>query len=117
VETIAQVFAVEAEVRFAAGTDTRAPGGAVTVALCGHWDHDGPCRWPHHTDVDTAGDVPRVRVVYAVTPQQQPHVRALIEGALRCGEPAWRADKCGPSPLKPEESLLAERISQPERTT
>jgi hypothetical protein len=21
----------------------------VTVALCGHWEHDGECRWPHHT--------------------------------------------------------------------
>ena len=34
------------------GSDPRAMGGAVTVALCGHWDHEGPCRWPHHTSVE-----------------------------------------------------------------
>jgi hypothetical protein len=28
----------------------RAPGAAVTVKLCGHWEHAGPCRWPHHRD-------------------------------------------------------------------
>ena len=33
------------------GSDERAPGGAVTVALCGHWDHDGPCRWPHFSTI------------------------------------------------------------------
>lgn len=32
-----------------AGGDPRALGGAVTAALCGHWEHDGRCRWPHHT--------------------------------------------------------------------
>ena len=35
--------------------DSRAPGGAVTVALCGHWDHEGECRWPHLSTI-TEGD-------------------------------------------------------------
>lgn len=37
----------EYRIRLEPGSDERAPGGAVTVALCGHWDHEGPCRWPH----------------------------------------------------------------------
>ena len=41
-------FVFEAELELSDGTDPRAPGGAVTVALCGHWDHEGACRWPHH---------------------------------------------------------------------
>jgi hypothetical protein len=33
--------------------DMRAPGAAVTVALCGHWDHEPPCPLaPHHVRVD-----------------------------------------------------------------
>lgn len=35
--------------------DERAPGGAVTVALCGHWDHEGPCQWPHNNAIDDVG--------------------------------------------------------------
>ena len=52
-----KAFAFEALLELEPGTDTRAPGGAVTVALCGAWEHDGPCRWPHHSDID-AGSVP-----------------------------------------------------------
>ena len=49
-------FVHEATVELADGADPRAIGGAITVALCGHWDHQPPCRWPHHTDISTAGD-------------------------------------------------------------
>ena len=38
-------------IRLEPGADKRAPGGAVTVALCGHWDHEGPCRWPHRSNI------------------------------------------------------------------
>jgi len=38
--------AIEAEVRLDSGTDPAAVGAAVTVELCGHWEHEGPCRWP-----------------------------------------------------------------------
>ena len=36
--------------------DSRAPGGAVTVALCGHWDHEGACRWPHLSTITEVDD-------------------------------------------------------------
>ncbi|MEX5721628.1 hypothetical protein [Geodermatophilus maliterrae] len=32
------------------GADDRAPGGVITVALCGSWEHEPPCPLaPHHT--------------------------------------------------------------------
>ena len=36
--------------------DSRAPGGAITVALCGHWDHEGACRWPHLSTIREGDD-------------------------------------------------------------
>ena len=34
-----------------------APGGAITVALCGSWDHEPPCPLaPHHTRAHRSGD-------------------------------------------------------------
>ena len=32
---------LEAELLLADDTDPAAPGAAVTVALCGHWEHEG----------------------------------------------------------------------------
>ena len=53
-----RVFAHQREyrIRLEAGSDERAPGGAVTVALCGHWDHEGPCRWPHFSRISPEAD-------------------------------------------------------------
>ena len=36
-------YAHDAVVILDPGGDSRAPGGAITVALCGHWDHEPPC--------------------------------------------------------------------------
>jgi hypothetical protein len=106
-----QGYVVEAQVRFAAGADTRAPGGAVSVALCGHWEHDGPCRWPHHTEVEVSEGAGRVRTVYAVDPQEEAGIRARIEDALR-GESAWVVDRFEPSELTADESALAHRVAR-----
>ena len=47
-----QAFAHDAVVVLDAGGDDRAPGGAITVELCGHWDHEPPCPLAaHHTGV------------------------------------------------------------------
>ena len=63
--------------------DVQAPGAAVTVALCGHWDHERPCPLaPHH--VSAAGDDGelRVRILFAAEPDKENEVRHLIEQAL-----------------------------------
>jgi hypothetical protein len=81
--------------------DPAALGGAVTTELCGHWEHDGPCRWPHHTstmetDADTDTDTTEtdtddrraivVRVRFSAPPQEVAEVRRRIAVALERGE-------------------------------
>jgi hypothetical protein len=80
-------YAHDAVVILDSGGDSRAPGGAITVALCGHWDHQPPCPLaPHHTDVTpTDDDMVRLRVLFAAEPGDEPRVRALIEEALSSG--------------------------------
>jgi hypothetical protein len=69
------------------GADRRAPGGAVTRALCGSWDHDGACRWPHRTEVDDAGGgILAVTVRFDAADEEIAPVRALIEQAFAAGE-------------------------------
>jgi hypothetical protein len=64
------------------GSDPAAPGAAVTTALCGSPDHEGPCRWPHHTAASPAGDSLRVRTVFAAAPVDEHEVRSRIARAL-----------------------------------
>ncbi len=57
-----QVFAHEAELFMAPDGDIQAPGAAVTVGLCGHWDHEPPCPLaPHHTEANRLGGVVHLR--------------------------------------------------------
>lgn len=65
--------------------DPAAPGGAVTLALCGSWDHAGPCRWPHRTSAVWDERRGRVRVVFEAEAEDEDRVRALIDRALAGG--------------------------------
>jgi hypothetical protein len=88
-QTMKQSFVQCAEVILEAGADPAAPGGAVTLALCGSWDHPGACRWPHHTSAVWDGRDDRrgeVRVVFVADREEEGHVRALIDRALASGE-------------------------------
>lgn len=76
-----------ATVRLHDGGDPRAPGAAITVALCGHWEHEPPCRWPHHTATTPVGDLLRVTVRFDCAPAEESRVRALIDDALAGGQP------------------------------
>jgi hypothetical protein len=80
-------YAHEAVVIVHPGGDCAAPGGAITVALCGHWDHEPPCPVaPHHTDAVPAGpDKLRLRVSFTADPGDESRVRSLIEQALAVG--------------------------------
>ena len=81
-------FVHEATVELVDGADPRAIGGAITVALCGHWDHDPPCRWPHHTDISAAGDHHVVQTAFTVDPADEAIVRQKIVAALESGQQA-----------------------------
>ena len=78
---------VHYDLRLAPGGDDRAPGGAVTVALCGHWDHEGPCRWPHHSAIQPGdGGFHRLVVSFDAPADDVEEVKARIAQALHQGE-------------------------------
>ncbi|TCJ28077.1 hypothetical protein [Nocardioides jejuensis] len=72
-------------IRLDAAGDTRAPGGAITVALCGTWSHDGDCRWPHQTRVVERGGALVVDLSVTCPPEDEPEVRRLVQAALAGG--------------------------------
>jgi hypothetical protein len=81
-----RAFAHEAVLVMASDADICAPGAAITVALCGHWEHEPPCPLaPHHcqaTRVD--GDV-LLRILFAAVPDTEGTVRRRIDEALAAG--------------------------------
>jgi hypothetical protein len=100
-------FAFEAELELAPGTDTRAPSGAVTVALCGHWDHDGPCRWPHTSAINTSTTPARLRTVVLADSKTRNEVVTRIENGLR-GDARWTVLGCSTDAIHPDERHLAD---------
>ena len=104
------VLVIEAELVLAPGTDPRAPGGAVTTALCGHWEHEGPCRWPHHNAMAAEGATARLRTV-VVPGEDADEVRRRFRVALDA-DPGWGLLHCGDSPLAPGEEALARRLAE-----
>ena len=78
-----EAFVHDAVVTIEAGGDVRAPGAAITVALCGHWEHQPPCPLaPHHTGAQHSDGQVRLRVLFAAEPTAEAEVRHRIEAAL-----------------------------------
>src|SRR5688572_6279882 len=101
------------------GGDDRAPGGAITVALCGSWSHDPPCPLaPHHTRARRSGDEVSLRILFAAEPAQESRVRRLIDDALAQGwgdtpegsRTTWRLRSTTPSEVRAEEEDHARRL-------
>ncbi len=101
--------------------DERAVGAAVTVELCGHWEHAPPCRVPHRTDVSPGPDAVAVRVLFACDPAQEGTVRSGVERALQAGAlpvpppedtvaTRWRVLRSGPGELADDDSAVAARF-------
>jgi hypothetical protein len=99
--------------------DERAPGGAITVALCGSWSHEPPCPLaPHHTGATRSGDDVTLRLLFAADPDDEERVRSLVEEVLARGEgedpdgvrTTWRLVRSGPSELRPDEAEHAARL-------
>ena len=66
--------------------DSRAPGGAVTVALCGHWDHEGECRWPHLSTITEGDDgCHELTVQFDAPPEEVDVVEKKVREALEQG--------------------------------
>ena len=79
-------YSLSAELHLADDADSRAPGGAVTQALCGHWDHSGACRWPHFSKIERLGSVHHLTIEVSCSEKDFADVLSRIENALRQGE-------------------------------
>jgi len=116
-----QTFAHEAEVVMAPDGDSRAPGAAITVALCGHWDHEPPCPLsPHHTQADRIAGTVHLRTIFAAETESEGEIRRRIDDALTVGQhqgPAgvtthWELRASQPSAVSAAEDDLATRLRQ-----
>ena len=94
-----------------AGTDARAPGGEVTVALCGHWEHPGPCRWPHNSAIDSSTKPARLRTIVVTSDEDRDEVVHRIEAGLR-GDDRWQVLNLKTRPIADNELALAERLAR-----
>ena len=103
------------------GGDVRAPGGAITVALCGRWEHEPPCPLaPHSTGAQRSGDQVRLRVLFATEPSAEAEVRGRIEAALSQDgltgpdgiTTRWQLHSAQPGLLHTDEARHAEQFIQ-----
>jgi hypothetical protein len=117
---VRQVFAHDAVVTMGAGSDVGAPGAAITVAVCGHWEHEPPCPLaPHHTAAERDGDVVRLRVLFAADPSDEPEVRRRIDDALASSQietpdgalARWRLVSSAVSEVRPDEADHGRRLT------
>jgi len=115
------VFAHQGLVQMAPGTDTRAPGAAVTLALCGAFQHDPPCPLAaHHTAAERDESQVRLRILFATDAALELEVRGRIDRALSAGElrgpdgttTRWDLRSSGPSDVGADERSHADRLAR-----
>ena len=105
----AAAYVVAASLALDDDTDPRSVGAAVTVELCGHWDHPGPCRWPHNNAIETGREAARFRTVFVAGEEEEPAIRTRIEDALRGGS-GWSVVSVASRPVAADERRLAENL-------
>jgi hypothetical protein len=103
-------FVHEAELRLEAGTDPAAVGAAVTTALCGHWEHEGLCRWPHNNAIEACGAGASFRTLFAASATDEDEVRERIERGLQ-EAPGWVVLETRARPVSSREGSLARRLA------
>jgi hypothetical protein len=109
-------FVVEAELELRVGVDPAAVGAAVTVELCGHWEHEGACRWPHNSSIDAEPGPARFRTLFVADEVEAMVVRHRIESALRTAA-GWRVLSVASRLVAEPERALAERLLSGPRST
>ena len=103
-------LAVDVDLALKDSTDPRAPGGEITVALCGHWEHEGPCRWPHNNRIATDASPAHVRSVIIVPDDEHAEVLERIETILR-NDGRWSVLQITPGDITKTRSVLAATAS------
>jgi len=114
--TDAGAYVIEAQLVLAGDLDPGAVGAAVTAELCGHWEHEGDCRWPHHSAIDADRAPVRFRTLFVAVDSEASEVRERIERALR-GSTAWSVVNLGERPVAEHERALADRLLTGPRLT
>ena len=117
--TVRQGYAHDAVLTLDDDGDERVPGGAITIALCGSWEHEPPCPLaPHHTRTSRSDGRLRLRLLFAAEPDDEERVRSLVDDALGRGEgddpegnhTTWRLVESGRSDVRPEEAEHVGRL-------
>ncbi len=107
-----QAYAHDAVVVMPPGGSPNALGGAITLALCGHWDHQPPCPLaPHYVSTVQNGETVTLRILFATQPTNEQRVRSLIGEALATGaltgpdgaRTTWQLSSAAPDNVRPEE--------------
>ena len=109
-------FVHEATVALEPDADRRAPGAAITRALCGSWKHEGRCPLAaHRTDLRDGN----VHIVFACEPADEGEVRRRIREALQAGSEVrpeggvarWRLVSDAVGVLGADDVALARRLA------
>jgi len=79
----ARAFVAEAYVVLNAQVDPAAVGAAVMVELCGEWEHEGPCRWPHSDEIRPGPELATFRTLVVAEASEEQIVRGRMVAALR----------------------------------
>jgi hypothetical protein len=101
----------EATLRLEDEADPAAVGAAVTVELCGAWEHEGGCRWPHNNKIWPEEKSATFRTLFVATSSDIHEIHNRIAVALRSsGE--WSVISDGPRPLGADDEALATRLAR-----
>ncbi|MGH3898780.1 MAG: hypothetical protein ACRDTA_11115 [Pseudonocardiaceae bacterium] len=115
-----EAFAHVALLDMDSDADTRAPGAAITMALCGHWEHEPPCPVaPHHNHAEWVDVGVRVRTLFVAEPHMEAEVRRRIETALASGQLRgpdgvairWQLFSSEPSAVSAQETVHAQCLT------
>jgi hypothetical protein len=101
-------------------SDVDAPGAAVTLELCGSWDHRPPCPLPHHAHAERTGTSVTLRVLFAAEPENEEDVRRRIDEALSRGSVTrpdgsstqWEFRGSSTGVVLPSEATRARRLTE-----
>ena len=74
-----------------------------------HWEHDGPCRWPHNSAIEADRDPALFRTLFVCDEGELATVSERVVRALR-GAEAWRVVAVAERPVAESEQALAERL-------
>jgi hypothetical protein len=100
----------EAILELARDVDPAEVGAAVTAELCGHWEHEGPCRWPHNNCIEPDSAPARFRTLFIAPSAEANEVHERIDHALRSAA-GWRVLTSRERAVATDELELAKRLA------